>query len=80
MTLARMYRPSTRIQHDDLDGLLNVLDRTISEKGEDGELDTLYYIGAFDALSIVRHHEFVDTQEDFMRLLERLKEERESEE
>lgn len=71
MALARTYRPSTRIQHDELDGLLNVLDRTISEHGEDGEADTPYYVGAFEALRIVRYHEFLDTQEDFMRLFER---------
>lgn len=68
MALTRTYRPSTRIQHDELDGLLNVLDRTIAERGENGEADTPYYVGAFEALRIIRYHEFLDTQEDFMRL------------
>ena len=71
MALARMYRPSTRIQHDELDGLLNVLGRTVGEHGENGEFDTPYYKGAEIALSIIRHHEFLDTQDDFMRLFER---------
>ena len=69
MTLARTFRANTRIDHDDLDGLLSVLDREIAELGEDGDARTSYYVGARIALSIVRHHEFVDTQADFMRLI-----------
>lgn len=70
MTLARMYRPSTRIEHDDLDGLLNVLEREIAERGEDGEASTAYYVGSLEALRIIRYHEFLDTQADFMRLFQ----------
>lgn len=75
MTLSRAYRPYTRIEHFDLDGLLNVLGRKIEELGESGESSTPYYVGAEIALSIVRYHEFIDTQEDFMRLFSRALEE-----
>lgn len=69
MALVRMYRPQTRLDHEELDGLLAVLDRTIAEHGENGETDTPYYVGAEMALSIIRFHEFVDTQQDFILLL-----------
>lgn len=69
MTLARVFRANTRIDHDDLDGLLAVLERRIAEEGEDG-VDMRMHEGALIALSIIRHHEFVDTQADFMRLFE----------
>ena len=71
MALSRVYQPSTRLMHYELDGLLNVLVRTVAEHGENGEYDTPYFKGAEIALSIIRHHEFLDTQEDFMRLFER---------
>lgn len=70
MTLSRHYRPCTRMDHEELDGLLSVLDRKVAELGEDGDWNTAYYVGARTALSILRHHEFVDTQADFMRLFE----------
>ena len=72
MSLVSQYKPSTRLDHMELDGLLSVLSRRIEEAGENGEAITPYYIGAHIALSIVRYHEFVDTQHDFMRLFERL--------
>ena len=79
MALSRIYQPSTRLMHFELDGLLSVLDREIAELGENGEAVTPYYVGAFEALSIIRHHEFLDTQEDFMRLFKRALEELEGE-
>lgn len=54
-----------------LDGLLDRLHETICEKVDNGEADAQYYMGAYRALDIVRHHEFVDTQDDFMRLFRR---------
>lgn len=72
MTLARTYSANTRIDHYDLDGLLSVLDRRIDELGSDGDPSTRFYVGAYSALSILRYHEFVDTQADFMALLDRL--------
>lgn len=72
MTLSRAYRPYSRLEHYDLDGLLNVLDREIDERGEADDASTPYYVGAYMTLSIVRYHEFVDTQDDFMRLFARL--------
>lgn len=66
MTLSRIYLPSTRIEHEELDGLLRILDRAISEHGELGEQITAYYVGAQIALQIIRFHERIDTPEDFM--------------
>ena len=74
MTLARVFRANTRIDHDDLDGLLSVLDRDIAAARDVGG-SAAFYRGARTALSIIRHHEFVDTQADFMRLLDRYREE-----
>ena len=68
MTLFRAYQPNTRIDHYELDGLINRLDREIDERGEDGDVRVPYLVGAFTAMSIMRHHEIVDTQDDFMRL------------
>jgi len=55
----------------DLDGLLYRLHETICEKVDNGEADAQCYMGAYRALDIIRHHEFVDTQDDFMRLFRR---------
>ena len=70
MTLSRIYQPSTRIEHYELDGLLNVLDRTINEHGENGETDTPYYVGAKIALEMIRKNDRLETQEDFMLVFE----------
>ena len=72
MALSRAYRPYTRLEHYDLDGLMNVLERKCEELAQDGDTNAYYYVGAFFALSLLRYHEFIDTQEDFMRLLDRL--------
>ena len=64
--LSRIYLPSTRIEHEELDGLLNILGRVIAEHGESGEYDTAYYVGAQIALQIIRYHERIDTPDDFM--------------
>lgn len=71
MTLIRHYRPSTRIDHDDLRGLMNVLKDRIEESQANGELMTALYYGAYLSASIFLHHEFVETQDDFMRLFEK---------
>lgn len=71
MALKREYKPGCRLEYFELDGLLNRLRREVDEHGEDGEVSTPYYKGAEIAVSIIRYHEFLDTQEDFMRLFER---------
>ena len=68
MSLSKTYQPSIRLGQFELDGLLKVLERTISEKGENGEADTPYYVGALIALNIVRYHESIEHSGDFMRL------------
>ena len=71
MTLFRTYQPNTRLDHYDLDGLIARLDREVDELGEAGDARTPYYVGAEIAMTIARFHEFVDTQDDFMRLFVR---------
>ena len=68
MTLIRHYQPNTRLDHYELDGLLTRLDREIAELGENGELSTPYYVGASTALRILRYHERVETQDDFINI------------
>ena len=70
MTLSRVYLPSTRIEHEELDGLLNVLDRRINETGENGETSTSYYVGAQIALTIIKCHERVELPDDFMAIFD----------
>lgn len=52
---------------DDLDGVLNALNRCI-EGGAPEDAD--YYTGARRAIEIIRNYEHVDTQETFVQLLE----------
>ena len=66
MTLSRIYRPSTRIEHDELDGLINILDRRIAECIENKDENGSYYLGAKMALTIIRYHEWVELPDDFM--------------
>lgn len=68
MTLIRQYRPSARITFDELDGLLKLLDDEIAERGDNGEIETMYFVGAAFALEIIRYHEHVDFPEDFMAI------------
>ena len=68
--LSRIYLPSTRIEHEELDGLLNILSRTIAEHGERGDYDTAYYVGAQIALTIIRCHERIEMPEDFIAIFD----------
>ena len=68
MALIRHYQPNTRLDHYELDGLLKRLDREIAELGEAGDASTPYHVGAHIALNILRHHEHVETQDDFVNI------------
>ena len=70
MTLGRTYEPNTRLDHYELDGLINRLDREIAERCESGDPRTPYYVGAKIAMTIVRYHDCVHTQDDFMRIFD----------
>ena len=69
MALFRTYQPNTRFDHYEMDGLISRLDRHIEENADNPHID--YYKGARMAMTSARFHEFVDTQEDFMRLFSR---------
>ena len=71
MTLIRHYKPSTRLDHYELEGLLNTLRQRVDDIEESGEVNAPYYIGAAIALHIVRYHEFVDVPADFIKLFDR---------
>ena len=68
MTLARHYQPNTRLDHYELDGLLNRLDREIAELGEAGDASTAYFVGLRIGVSIFRFHGHVETQDDFVNV------------
>ena len=61
MTLSRH---SSRVYMDeyDLDGTLNALGQSIEEGGENQP----YYIGAHIALNIIRNHDYIESQREFM--------------
>ena len=40
MALSKIYKPYTRLGHEEVDGLIKVLEREIAQLGEDGELST----------------------------------------
>ena len=69
-----LCRHSSRVYMDeyDLDGVLKVLADRIGE----GTEDTPYYIGAHIALNLIRNHEHIDTQREFMQLFDRVMERR----
>lgn len=66
MTLSRK---SSRIYLDtyDIDGLINVLEREIGEAKSSEE--RLYLLGAWEAITLLRDNEHLDSQVDFMLLL-----------
>lgn len=66
MTLSRK---SSRIYLDtyDIDGLINVLEREIGE-AKSGE-ERMYLLGAWEAITLLRDNEHLDSQVDFMLLL-----------
>lgn len=73
MAVTKFYQPCSSVYHYELDGTLKLLGDKVDRLGEDGEVDALYYEGAQDALEIIRDYEFVDTPQDFVRLLDVLK-------
>lgn len=70
MALSKIYQPYTRLGHLEADGLINVLEREIAERGENGETSTPYYVGAMTAIKILRYHEFIDVPDDFLNLFD----------
>ena len=67
MTLSR-HTSKVYMDEYDLDGTLNALGKRI----EEGDESLPYYIGAHIALNIIRNHEYIDTQREFMQLFDRV--------
>lgn len=63
-----LCRHSSRLYIDeyDLDGTLKVLADRIGE----GTEAMPYYVGAHLALNILRNHDYIDTQREFMQLFD----------
>jgi hypothetical protein len=55
---------------DEVNGLLHALDAAIEAKAENGELSTMYYVGAYTALEIVFEQEHIEYPDDFVRLFD----------
>lgn len=70
MTLLYRDQPKIRLGIDEVDGLINVLAAEIDQRGEDGELSTLYYVGARAALEIIREQTHIEYPHDFLRLFD----------
>lgn len=69
MELSRTYEPYTRLNHPELDGLINRLDREIDMHGDAG---ARYLVGARAVVVIFRHYERIANQDDFVRLFNHL--------
>lgn len=65
MTLSR-HTSKVYMDEYDLDGVLNVLTRRIEQ--DDGDLPI--YLGAHLALNIIRNHDYIDTQREFMQMFD----------
>lgn len=65
-----LCRHSSRVYMDeyDLDGVLKVLADRIGEGAE----DMPYYVGAHLALNLLRNHDYIDTQREYMMLFDRV--------
>lgn len=69
MALIRHYKPSVRMEYEELDGLIRVIDNA----ADNDMLDTCEraaYIGAEIALNIIRNHELVEYPHQFLSLFE----------
>lgn len=70
MTLLYRDRPKIRLGVDEVNGLLHALDAAIEAKADNGELSTMYYVGAYTALEIVFEQEHIEYPDDFVRLFD----------
>lgn len=68
MALVRHYKPSVRMEYEEMDGLIRSISEALEEDEVDGELDRAAYIGALIALKIIRHHERVEYPHQFISL------------
>ena len=72
MALVRHYRPSVRMEYEELDGLINVIDKMLND--DESTMDNserLAFIGASITLEIIRHHEYVEYPHQFVDLFKR---------
>jgi hypothetical protein len=56
MALVRHYKPSVRLEYEEMDGLINVYDQTLEADEFTSDTEKAAYIGALVALKIIRHH------------------------
>ena len=68
MALVRHYKPSVRLEYEELDGLMNVFDEALEDGEFDSKTERASYIGALVALKIIRFHEHVEYPHQFISL------------
>lgn len=68
MSLVRHYKPSVRMEYEELDGLIRSINESLEEDEVDGEIARAAFIGALIALKIIRHHERVEYPHQFISL------------
>ena len=68
MALVRHYKPSVRLEYEEMDGLINVYDQTLEADEFTSDTEKAAYIGALVALKIIRHHEHVEYPHEVMSL------------
>lgn len=71
MSLIQHYKPSVRMEYDELDGLIRTINRKLDDDDFGGdEIERTLYIGALMTLKIIRNHHYVDYPHQFMDLFE----------
>ena len=72
MSLIKRSMPTVIIGGDELDGLLNIMDRRISEMLDAHEIGAEYMRGAYGALSILSRYNYIDYPQEFMTIFENI--------
>lgn len=68
MSLVRHYKPSVRMEYEELDGLINAIDGLMEYDEFYSDTERAAYIGAEVALKIIRHHQYVEYPHQFISL------------
>ena len=69
MSLLNHYKPSVRMEYEELDGLIRLFEQKLEDDDFGGdEIDRTLHIGALMALKIIRNNHYVDYPYQFMDL------------
>lgn len=67
----KTHRPGGTLYFDELNGTLNVAQRTVDEMGEEGSWKVPYYVGMAIALMLLKCFDSFDYPRDFIFAFER---------